>query len=502
MAAEGNNNQPPPIPNPNPNTAVSTAGMSPTRTTSPPWNQIVSENGGAGGVDNNAKKPLAWNKKPTTSSINGDSAVSASAAVVMGAEQWPSLSECTSKSSPKLSSSSSDSSIIVSDFGSTFSPQVSGINTSSSTTVSLGARLQSSASQKSVSSSSNQLMTSNHARPARQKSIKRDGGGNPQSNGILSHQSVQSAGEGAHNQHSHGSPKPNSGRSSESSGTDNVQNQSHKDSGPRSASGEHHHHQRNSFRRGNGGPHPRGDGSHQNYGGRRNDQERGNHDFNHQRSFNGREMQARGAPRALVVAPPASAPFAYAPPLVPSFLNPPVSGVFVPPFPPVFYPVPGPELYSELVKQINYYFSVENLVRDTYLREHMDENGWVHVDLISKFNRVSILTNDTYQILEAVRSSTVVEVEGEKIRRRDDWKKWVIPPSVQFPASSGSQSPKGPSVPAVTNHTQNLSLDDKINHRSNAKDQIDGSAATLQASSGDSKSTLKTIANQANPGGC
>lgn len=36
------------------------------------------------------------------------------------------------------------------------------------------------------------------------------------------------------------------------------------------------------------------------------------------------------------------------------------------------------------------YCSNENLVKDTYLRSNMDEQGWVPISLIAGFNRVSL----------------------------------------------------------------------------------------------------------------
>ncbi|KAH7315538.1 hypothetical protein KP509_21G054000 [Ceratopteris richardii] len=43
---------------------------------------------------------------------------------------------------------------------------------------------------------------------------------------------------------------------------------------------------------------------------------------------------------------------------------------------------------SMLVKQLDYYFSVENLCKDVYLRKHMDAEGFVPVSLIAQFNKV------------------------------------------------------------------------------------------------------------------
>nr|KAJ0214793.1 hypothetical protein LSAT_V11C400212970 [Lactuca sativa] len=56
--------------------------------------------------------------------------------------------------------------------------------------------------------------------------------------------------------------------------------------------------------------------------------------------------------------------------------------------PPMFFAVPDPSLHARIVTQIDYYFSNENLVKDTYLRQNMDEQGWVPVSLIAGFKKV------------------------------------------------------------------------------------------------------------------
>ena len=89
--------------------------------------------------------------------------------------------------------------------------------------------------------------------------------------------------------------------------------------------GNDHPQQRNSFRRGNDGPYPRGDGSyHLNLGGKR-DQDR---EWNSHRSFSGRDAHMhpqRGVPRGVIRPPPHnSIPFIPSPPPVPmrTFGNP------------------------------------------------------------------------------------------------------------------------------------------------------------------------------------
>ncbi|TXG62235.1 hypothetical protein EZV62_013598 [Acer yangbiense] len=87
------------------------------------------------------------------------------------------------------------------------------------------------------------------------------------------------------------------------------------------------------------------------------------------------------------------------------------------------------QLHCLIVKQIDYYFTKENLVKDIYLRQKMDDEGWVPIKLVAGFNKVKLLTSNIRLILDALRGSMVVEVRGDKIRRRNDWIKWIITPT-------------------------------------------------------------------------
>ena len=51
-------------------------------------------------------------------------------------------------------------------------------------------------------------------------------------------------------------------------------------------------------------------------------------------------------------------------------------------------------IYSE------YYFSDENLQKDFFLRNQMDEEGFVPISVIANFNRLQALTQDTELIKE------------------------------------------------------------------------------------------------------
>lgn len=96
---------------------------------------------------------------------------------------------------------------------------------------------------------------------------------------------------------------------------------------------------------------------------------------------------------------------------------------------------------AELVrKQIEFYFSPGNLTRDLYLRERMDEEGFVYLTVLAKFNRIAQLTASLDVVATAVRGSSTLELREEqegqeksalrraRLRVRDGWEEW-LPPS-------------------------------------------------------------------------
>lgn len=104
--------------------------------------------------------------------------------------------------------------------------------------------------------------------------------------------------------------------------------------------------------------------------------------------------------------------------------------------------MPSPDLAAiqgMVVKQIEYYFSVENLCRDIYLRSKMDEWGFVPVSVIANFNRVRMIAQNPYFIIEALRFSNAVEVQGDKVRKKGDWANWLLPSGQPSATSSGDR---------------------------------------------------------------
>uniref|UniRef100_A0A5B7AK57 Putative la-related protein 1A n=1 Tax=Davidia involucrata TaxID=16924 RepID=A0A5B7AK57_DAVIN len=152
----------------------------------------------------------------------------------------------------------------------------------------------------------------------------------------------------------------------------------------------------------------------------------------------------------LSAAPPGSIRVPYSPRFVPHPLN---SGTSM-------LPPETLALRANIVKQIEYYFSDVNLQNDRYLLSLMDDKGWVPISKIADFKRVKKMSTDIPFILDALQSSSAVEVQGDKVRRRDEWSKW-IPPSAEHKLSSAAESPQEQLVEKVIVTLKNNGFNDK-----------------------------------------
>ncbi|XP_023035543.2 la-related protein 1 isoform X1 [Drosophila willistoni] len=78
-------------------------------------------------------------------------------------------------------------------------------------------------------------------------------------------------------------------------------------------------------------------------------------------------------------------------------------------------------------KQVEYYFSAENLTGDFFLRRKMDPEGFIPVTLIASFHRVLALTTDVALIVSAIKDSDKLELlEGYKVRTKTTPTIWPI----------------------------------------------------------------------------
>ncbi|TVU48338.1 hypothetical protein EJB05_07972 [Eragrostis curvula] len=233
-------------------------------------------------------------------------------------------------------------------------------------------------------------------------------------------------------------------------------------------------------RRGNGGG-----------GGRRGHDHHGG--FDGQRRGGGRRdghgpaHQQRGHQSTYIRAPPPLAVVAGAPPPPPPFVSPatPQTPPYGTPmgFPDIpqhvyYFPAPPTEgiqglpfvhhpaspqailidpVRKELLEQIEYYFSDDNLCKDIFLRQHMDDQGWVSLSLIAGFRQVKKLTNNIQFILETIMLSTTVEVQGDKMRRRGTWENWLLPKYSS--GTSDSTSPVTSSINSLASQFQSTRLE-------------------------------------------
>lgn len=106
---------------------------------------------------------------------------------------------------------------------------------------------------------------------------------------------------------------------------------------------------------------------------------------------------------------------------------------------PYTMPIDEKTLKDYVKRQIEYYFSEENLRGDFFLRQQMDAGGFIPVGLIASFYRVQALTQDQNMILEALIDSTVVEVDGPKLRKKENPTIWPISASVPLTVENKSK---------------------------------------------------------------
>ncbi|KAI1456900.1 hypothetical protein F4805DRAFT_467744 [Annulohypoxylon moriforme] len=97
-------------------------------------------------------------------------------------------------------------------------------------------------------------------------------------------------------------------------------------------------------------------------------------------------------------------------------------------------------LLSGVLSQVEYYFSIDNLCKDWYLRQFMDSQGFVPLNVIAGFKRMQEIAADWQLIRIACDSSPLIEYvitdDGQdKVRRRDQWEHWVLSMHMRHPSA-------------------------------------------------------------------
>lgn len=113
-----------------------------------------------------------------------------------------------------------------------------------------------------------------------------------------------------------------------------------------------------------------------------------------------------------------------------------------------------------------YYFSVDNLIKDIYLRKHMDTRGFVFLSFIADFKRMKQLTTDTDLIKYACAESKNIEwrigPDGkDRLRPAQNWGQWVLAMEERDPSArhDGTDELSVPRVPVPQGfETQHLQM--------------------------------------------
>ena len=117
-------------------------------------------------------------------------------------------------------------------------------------------------------------------------------------------------------------------------------------------------------------------------------------------------------------------------------------------------------LLGAVRQQVEYYFSLQNLVKDMYLRQSMDAAGWIPVAVITGFNRMRMLLapvlatpaapDAVSMLMEALASSESVEIapDNSALRCRADPTKWVLPNALPSTVPAAVPQPAQPAPDA------------------------------------------------------
>ncbi|EPS32109.1 hypothetical protein PDE_07068 [Penicillium oxalicum 114-2] len=121
-------------------------------------------------------------------------------------------------------------------------------------------------------------------------------------------------------------------------------------------------------------------------------------------------------------------------------------------------------LMTMLSMQLEYYFSVDNMCKDMFLRRHMDSQGFVPLGVIASFKRVKSLTEDFEMLRHVSRGLRNVDYQiGEdgvdRLRPKEKWAQWVLPVDQRDPSA---QHEGAPAVHLSANQDENNAMSNHL----------------------------------------
>ncbi|KAL1980553.1 hypothetical protein VTN96DRAFT_3959 [Rasamsonia emersonii] len=122
-------------------------------------------------------------------------------------------------------------------------------------------------------------------------------------------------------------------------------------------------------------------------------------------------------------------------------------------------------LMGMIQMQLEYYFSVDNLCKDLYLRKHMDSQGFVPLSFIANFKRIKNLTEDFELLRHCARQLRNAEYQyGEdgvdRLRPREKWEQWVLSMEQRDPSARND----GPPPPKTNSSADAEKRDDNASY--------------------------------------
>ncbi|KAI9710905.1 MAG: hypothetical protein M1820_002340 [Bogoriella megaspora] len=96
---------------------------------------------------------------------------------------------------------------------------------------------------------------------------------------------------------------------------------------------------------------------------------------------------------------------------------------------------PGMEVWAphkQLIQRLEYWFSLENMLKDMYLRKNMDSQGYLDFELIRNFRTIKDADRETIKLAcyESEEIEFKVTHDGTyKLRKKIGWEDWVMPMS-------------------------------------------------------------------------
>ncbi|KAJ6631191.1 hypothetical protein B0H10DRAFT_1773417 [Mycena sp. CBHHK59/15] len=88
---------------------------------------------------------------------------------------------------------------------------------------------------------------------------------------------------------------------------------------------------------------------------------------------------------------------------------------------------PIDRLRQEILSQLEFYLSPDNMATDLYLRQQMDSQGWVRIEVLASFKRVQAKTSDVNLVRDVLGLSDYAEIRGDWVRSTEGWEQFVLP---------------------------------------------------------------------------